>query len=98
MTGYVLSPAARSDLDAIWDYTADRWDLDQAERYTRDIQAACRSLAADTKAGRPMEHVRAGYFKLGIGSHFIVYRKVGGRIDVIRILHQRMDLPSRLGD
>jgi hypothetical protein len=38
MTGhFVLSPRAQADLDDIWDYTADRWGLDQAETYTRDI-------------------------------------------------------------
>ena len=34
MTGhFVLTPRARADLDEIWDYTADRWGLDQAETY-----------------------------------------------------------------
>ena len=38
MTGrFVLSPRAESDLDEIWDYTAERWGLDQTETYTRDI-------------------------------------------------------------
>ena len=36
MTGrLVLSPRAQTDPDDI--YTADRWGLDQAETYTRDM-------------------------------------------------------------
>ena len=35
MTGhFVFTPRAQSDLDEIWDYTADRWGLEQAETYT----------------------------------------------------------------
>jgi len=37
---YVLSPAARADLEQIWDYTCEPWDDDQAEGYVREIQRA----------------------------------------------------------
>lgn len=30
MSRYVLSPAARADLEQIWDYSSERWDDDQA--------------------------------------------------------------------
>lgn len=37
MPRWVLSPRVRDDLDAIWDYTVQRWGTDQAERYLRRI-------------------------------------------------------------
>ena len=40
MSRYVLSPAARVDLEQIWDYTCERWDDSQAEEYVREIQRA----------------------------------------------------------
>jgi ParE toxin of type II toxin-antitoxin system, parDE len=47
MTGrFVLSPRAQTDLDDIWNYTADRWGLDQAETYTRDIWQRIEEVAA----------------------------------------------------
>ena len=45
MSGFLLSPAARADLTEIWDYTANRWGVEQAERYVRDLTAACQGLA-----------------------------------------------------
>ena len=33
--GYALSPAARADIEEIWDYTVRHWGEAQAERYTR---------------------------------------------------------------
>jgi len=96
MTAYILSPAAVSDLDSIWDYSADSWGIEQANRYAEEIKSACEALADGSLKGRSIDEVRRTYFKLATGSHFIVYRITGDMIDVIRILHQRMDLPSQL--
>ena len=99
MNGYIFSPPARADLDAIWDYSAETWGDDQAERYVLDIHAACEALASGRKKGRSAENIRGGYRKLGIGSHFVFYRTTDkGDIDVIRILHKHMDLPSHFDD
>jgi toxin ParE1/3/4 len=38
---YVLSPREQTDLDEIWDYSADTWGIDQADSYTRDQRRRC---------------------------------------------------------
>ena len=96
MPGYALSPAAQADLDDIWEYTAGRWGEAQAERYTRDIQAACRALGDGTRTGRSAEDIRAGYRKLGVGSHMIYFRSRAGMVEIVRILHGRMDVSRRI--
>lgn len=45
-------PAALSDLDGIWDYTADVWGAGQADLYILSLQTACKALAAGTRRGR----------------------------------------------
>ncbi|MGO6906753.1 type II toxin-antitoxin system RelE/ParE family toxin, partial [Rhizobium ruizarguesonis] len=40
MTGIIFSPAAQTDIEKIWDYTATSWNVDQAERYIQDIRDA----------------------------------------------------------
>ena len=52
MVGYALSPAARADVEGIWDYTVRHWGEAQAERYTRDIRDACEALGDGTLSGR----------------------------------------------
>ena len=91
------SAAAESDLDAIWDYTAERWGVEQAESYVSAIRDACDAPAAGRRLGRSIEPVRPGYWKLPVGSHFLCYR-LGerGGIEIIRILHQRMDIGRHL--
>lgn len=97
MTRYLLSPAAQADLSEIWDYTATRWGADQADRYIRDMRDACEALSRGETRGRPADDIRPGYLKLRVASHVLFFRTTeGGAIDVVRILHQRMDPASRL--
>ncbi|MGU3465180.1 type II toxin-antitoxin system RelE/ParE family toxin [Methylobacterium sp. C33D] len=90
-----FTPLARSDLEEIWRYTVGQWSADQADRYHQDIVNAATELANGAKIGRPVE-IRAGYLKYRVGSHFIFYRRTDAGIDVIRILHQRMDTDSHI--
>lgn len=87
--------AAVADLDAIWDYTAEHWSLDQADRYTDAIRDACQELAAGTVQDRLVD-VRAGYRKLRTGSHVIYHRDQGEALEVVRILHMRQDVAQHL--
>lgn len=92
MTGrYVLSPRARADLDEIWDHTAAKWGVDQAEFYTCQLWQHIEAVASKPAIGRACPDVRAGYYKYLSGSHVLFYRLIDGGIDVVRILHQRMD-------
>lgn len=99
MTGYLLSPAAQADLSEIWDYTARNWNTEQADRYILAIRDACAALADGSRAGRAIDDIRAGYRKLAVQSHFLFYRVTDvALIDVVRILHQRMDVAAHLRD
>lgn len=97
MTEFRLTPAAQRDLASIWDYTAERWDLDQAETYLNEIRAAVERIAEVPGRGRPCDEIREGYLRYAIGSHLLFYRKnAQGGVDVVRILHQRMDPTAHL--
>jgi toxin ParE1/3/4 len=94
---YLLSPAAQLDLEQIWDYTCDRWDADQAEEYLRELQRTIERAAANPRIGRVCDEVRPGYYKLAAGSHMLFYRVIADDlIDIVRILHQRMDVDRHL--
>ena len=90
-----FSPAAAADIGAIWDYTAETWGMDQADRYVDDIRSACLALADGERAGRRVD-VRDGYLKYPVGRHLIFYRQDGTGIVVIRVLHQSMDVERHL--
>lgn len=94
MTEARLRPAAQRDLAEIWDYTRERWDADQADAYVREIAVALARIAEDPRRGRPCDEIREGYRRYGIASHHIFFVARSDGVDVIRILHQRMD-PDR---
>ncbi|MFI8590740.1 MULTISPECIES: type II toxin-antitoxin system RelE/ParE family toxin [Dietzia] len=94
MKSYRLTPAAQSDLSEIWDFTRERWDIQQAETYISEIRAAIERVAEEPARGRDCDEIRPGYRRYAIGSHVVFYVETEGTVDVIRLLHQRMD-PSR---
>lgn len=97
MTGYVLTPRARRDLSEIWDCSAAQWGAAQADRYIRLIAAAGDALATGRAKGRSAEAIRPGYFRQTVGSHVLFYRaRKRGGIEIVRILHQRMDVARHL--
>jgi len=91
---YRLTPAAQRDLSSIWDYTQERWDVHQAETYVDEIRVAVERIADDPRRGRACDEIREGYRRYSIGSHLLFYIARPDGVDVIRILHQRMD-PAR---
>lgn len=96
MSGFLLSPAAQTDLDGIWDYTAKRWGQDQAITYISSIRDACEELVTGTRISRPVD-IRNGYRKASVGSHMLFFKITDtGQIAIIRILHQRMDVDRHL--
>ncbi|GAB10570.1 hypothetical protein GOARA_061_00090 [Gordonia araii NBRC 100433] len=94
MSHYRLTPAAQTDLSSIWDFTQERWGVRQAETYVNEIRAAIERVADNPERGRACGEIREGYRRYGIGSHLLFYVESSGGVDVIRILHQRMD-PTR---
>lgn len=97
MNSYLLSPAAQADLEQIWDYTFANWGTEQAERYLRELRHAIESVAANPLIGCTCDEIRAGYRKLAAGSHVLFCRVTEtGDLDVVRVLHQRMDVDRHL--
>lgn len=94
MGAYRLTPAAQQDLSSIWDFTQERWDIRQAETYVAEIRLAIERIADDPVRGRACDEIREGYRRYSIGSHLLFYVESADGVDVIRILHQRMD-PTR---
>ena len=93
---YRLTPAAVADLDSIWTHTVETWDQDQAETYMLAVSSALDLLATHPQLGHSCEDVRAGYRRHTCGSHMIFYRQRADGIDVVRILHVRMDPDKHL--
>ena len=96
MAQYALSPAAQADLESIWEYSLRHWGEAQAETYIRSIQTACEALAKGTIVSRAVEEIRTGYRKVAVGSHVMFFRIQQDTVEIMRILHQSMDIERHL--
>lgn len=96
MSAYRLSRRAKTDLDVIWDYSLGRWGLQQAAAYHRQIRDAIEMIGEEPHLTAPDDSLRSGYRRRLVGSHVIFYR-LGGTVEIVRILHQNMDARAHLG-
>lgn len=90
-------PAAEADLEDIADYTIERWGTKQARSYLSGLRADIECLAQF--AMRFPEHESSGLDlrKMTSGHHLIFYLINDDIVEIIRILHERMDVDGQVG-
>ena len=91
-----LTQKAYDDLKDIAIYTQENWGKSQRTLYLKMMNDAFHELSVNPKLGTKIDDIRTGYFKYRIGSHMIFYRMVYDDVQIVRILHQRMDVESNI--
>ena len=97
---YKISNEAQNDIENIWLYTFENWSTAQADRYYNLILDEIENLAQNLEVGKDCSHIRKDYLRSKVKSHFIFYKinKKENTIEIIRVLHQQMDIENRLND
>lgn len=90
------SRSAIRDLDEVWNYTAHAWGLDQAELYTRQINARCCEIAEGLASVSLVDVGTVSFIKAASGSHRIFAIEKIDVLIVVRILHERQDPAGKL--
>jgi|SRR5690554_456340 len=94
---YRITNKARIDLIEIWDYTSKTWSKTQAKKYYSQLTNAFSFLARNAEIGKDFSEIRNGLLGKSVGKHIVFYEvESTNKIDIIRVLHERMDLKSRL--
>jgi toxin ParE1/3/4 len=91
---YRLSDRAESDLAEIWDYSAERWNVEQADRYIDALVSRFVWITANSALWKPRPDLAEGLYSYPQQSHVIYFRACGDApdpIDIVRILHGRME-------
>jgi toxin ParE1/3/4 len=93
----ILTNKAVEDLASIWTYTYNKWSEKQADEYYYTLIATCNWLAENPCVGKPYAIIKEGLYGYKSGHHLIFYRVADeDTIEVIRFLHEMMDVRSRL--
>jgi len=90
--------ASRERILDIWDYTERTWGEDQADKYIQGLVDAIERIQGKRHLWRTVvDEPTAGLFFIRYQHHFIFFRELStGTPGVISILHENMDIPSRL--
>lgn len=93
----VFRQEAIIDLNNIWNYTFEKWSENQANKYYETIRLSCNAIVQNPNIGKEYFSVNKNLLGLNSGKHIIFYHVISDhRIEIIRILHERMDLKNRL--
>ncbi|MCA4894240.1 MAG: type II toxin-antitoxin system RelE/ParE family toxin [Cytophagales bacterium] len=94
---YKISSQALIDLEQIWLYTFKNWSIEQADRYYNLLINEMEYVSQNQESGKSMNHIKNGYRASKVKSHLIFYKTSSeSEIEIIRILHERMDIENRL--
>jgi toxin ParE1/3/4 len=96
MASFRLTTQANDDLKSIARYTQEIWGREQRNKYLGILDNCFHLLTDKPDLGVACDEIRLGYRKFGIERHIIFYRKVEDNIDIVRVLHCRMDVEKQL--
>ncbi len=97
---YKISVKATEDIENIWLYTFENWSKEQADRYVNLIFDEIEYLAKNPQSGKDFGHIRKSYRRSKVKSHLIFYKAIEKQkvIEIIRVLHERMEIENHLAD
>jgi toxin ParE1/3/4 len=99
MAKYILSNKAVEDLSRLWEYTYEVWSESQADQYYELLISSFEEIVQNPELGKNYAEIDSTILGLRVGKHIVFYRLVKAiDIEIVRILHQRMDLKSRIDE
>ena len=95
-----LSPAAQGDIRGIWKYSQRKWGAERADEYLNDLRDRMLWLTAHRNLWKERADLGDCLFCYNQQNHVTYFRQSGDSdeptIEIIRILHQRMDPERRV--
>ena len=97
MREYYFSEKAISDLNDIWIYTAEHWSIEQANRYYNLIVDEIENIVENLETAKDFGTIRKNYKYSKVKSHLVFFKiDNDNKIEIVRILHEKMDLTNKL--
>ena len=96
MPAFRLSAKSLEDLKSIGRFTLKSWGRAQRNNYLSKLDESFHILAEQPHLGNARNDIRKGYRVYHVGRHLIFYCQKPTAIEIIRILHDRMDVETHL--
>jgi toxin ParE1/3/4 len=86
-----LAPDARTDFSDILLYSAQQWGTRQRNTYRAELLRGFAAIRDHPQLGTTREDLGPGIRSRLVEHHLVYYRVLDDLIEVVRILHERMD-------
>lgn len=97
MAKIILRQEAIDDLNAIWFYTYEKGSERQADYNYAALEFACKQIGNNPEPGKEYEEINSNLRGLRTGKHIIFYQVIANdEIEIVRTLHEQMNLKGRL--
>ena len=97
MAKFELTKKAVEDLGDIWNYTYENWSEHQADIYYQLLIESCNEIASNPSIGKNYRGILDSLRGFKVGRHIVFFREMEDqKVQIIRILHEQMDLKSRI--
>ena len=87
---------AQLDLKQIWLYSLREFGEAQADNYYDQLIDGINTIRDNPEIGFPCDYIRIGYRQYKVKQHFIFYRIGKGKIHIVRVLHESMQVVNYL--
>ncbi|NDW09494.1 type II toxin-antitoxin system RelE/ParE family toxin [Dysgonomonas sp. 520] len=99
MAKYHFTNKSVEDLSSIWNYTFDTWSEKQADLYYEMLISSCQTIAEKPRCGKNYEEISENIYGFRTYKHIIFYKIITHEeVEIVRILHESMDLKSRIDE
>lgn len=99
MAKYILTNKAVNDLSKIWFYTFENWSEKQADKYYQSLINSFEEISENPDKGQNYIEIAKEIKGFKINKHIIFYHINNlNFVEIVRILHQTMDLRNRIKD
>lgn len=92
MGNFYFTEQAEKDLEAIIDFTVQRWGVVQSHTYIDDLEALAQILADNPVLGAERDELSQGLRSFPYQSHLLFYVLQKDRIAIVRVLHTSVDV------
>lgn len=98
MLRIVVRLQAEADLLHISRYSKAEWGEPQAKRYIEDLRRQIEFAAEFPGIGSEVTGLPSQYRKIRSGSHRAIYRCTETELTVVRVIHEREEIPDEIED
>ncbi|MFT5113452.1 MAG: toxin ParE1/3/4 [Parasphingorhabdus sp.] len=97
MGSFRLLPEAENDLESVWKYTVKNWGIDQAHAYFDGLVDIFELLSENPLMCRERKEFTPPVYIHHHARHLVVFILSESGIDIVRVLHESMDVDTQLG-